>query len=314
MQSWWRIWGTAALALLVAGCASEPSAPPVAPVVQAAPPPPKPYLPPVSIVVSADIPAYTSVAERLQQSLGERATRYGLDAASAHALAQQPGQVVAIGLEAAVMSKPLAQQGRAVVFCQVFNYQDDDLLSPHSKGVAMLPSYRQTFAIWRELAPSVRRVAVFTGPGLESLLAPAVREAARYGITLVPASVHSDKEFIYSYKQAATYYDGLWLLPDNRVLSRNAIAELMSYSLRNGKQVVVFSDRLLPLGGLFSVASEADEIADKVRERLAAARPSGVIDGPDMVALDRAVIRINPVVARRFGLSIPERLQRYASE
>ena len=175
----------------------------------------------------------------------------------------------------------------------------------------MLPSYRELFAVWHGLAPELRRVAVFTGPGLDTMLAPAVKEAGRYGIDLMPITVNSDKEFIYSYKRSGARYDGLWLIPDNRVLSRTAIREVMSFSLRNGKQVAVFNDQLLSLGGLLSVTSKPDEIASKVTQRLAAARPSGQIDGPDIINLRQAVVRINPVVAQRFTLTIPQRLQRY---
>lgn len=310
------LWGSLVLVLLVGGCAEQPVAPPVEKEKQAAPAPPPPYRPPVAILVSADIPAYTDVADRLQERLGQRASRFFVSNTSDALQALSPeisqrGQIAAIGLEAAVAAKPLAQAGRSVVFCQVFNYSQDELLSERSKGVGMLPSYRELFAVWHGLAPELRRVAVFTGPGLDTMLAPAVKEASRYGIDLMPITVNSDKEFIYSYKRSGARYDGLWLIPDNRVLSRTAIREVMSFSLRNGKQVAVFNDQLLSLGGLLSVTSKPDEIASKVTQRLAAARPSGQIDGPDIINLRQAVVRINPVVAQRFTLTIPQRLQRY---
>ena len=36
--------------------------------------------------------------------------------------------------------------------------------------------------------------------------------------------------------------DGLWLLPDNRILSPDVVREMMSYSAKHKKQVVVFGN------------------------------------------------------------------------
>lgn len=321
----WKWWGSAVLLFAAAGCAVQPPSPP-APAPEPAPPPrhqPQPpvstpapvTLPRVAIVVSMDIPAYNDVAERLQKHLGQRATRYLLNAGTRAELERSaPDQIVAIGLEAALLAKPLAQEGRSVVFCQVFNHMEHDLVSRHSHGVALLPSYRETFTVWKKLAPAVRRVVVFTGAGLEDTLQPAIAEAERLGITLVHRSVSSDKEFLYQYKRLGTQVDGLWLLPDNRILSRNAIQDAMSFSLRNGMQVAVFSEQLLRIGGLFSVTSSPDEIAVKVAARLAEADAPGAAGAPGLVFLQEAVVRINPVIAQRFNLPVPESLRINVSE
>jgi hypothetical protein len=325
MMYGWKWWGSFTLLLALAGCAVQPPAPP-APEPEPAPPPrrqpqapvsvPAPVtLPRVAVVVSMDIPAYNDVAERLQQILGPRATRYALGAGTRAELERSaPEQIVAIGLEAALLARPLAGEHRTVVFCQVFNHMEHDLISPRSHGVGLLPSYRETFAVWKGLAPTLHRVAVFTGAGLDDMLRPAIAEAERQGISLEHHSVSSDKEFLYQYKRLGAQVDGLWLLPDNRILSRNAIQDAMSFSLRNGKQVAVFSEQLLSIGGLFSVTSNPDEIAAKVASRLAEATAPGAADAPGLVFLEQAVVRINPVIAQRFHLPVPESLRAHVSE
>lgn len=324
----WKWWGSAVLLFAAVGCAVQPQLPP-APAPEPAPQPSQPRpqpqppvsipapvsLPSVAIVVSMDIPAYNDVAERLHKILGSRAALYPLTAATRAELERStPDQIVAIGLEAALLAKPLAQQGRRVVFCQVFNHMEHDLVSPYSHGVGLLPSYRETFSVWKRLAPALHRVVVFTGAGLEDTLQPAIVEAERLGITLMHRSVSSDKEFLYQYKQLRTQVDGLWLLPDNRILSRNVIQDAMSFSLRNGMQVAVFSEQLLRIGGLFSVSSNPDEIAAKVAARLAEADAPGAADVPGLVFLQEAVVRINPVIAQRFHLPVPESLTAHVSE
>lgn len=311
--------------LLLVGCTSQPVLAPVPapapepPPVEAAPAP-KPVTPavPVAILVSRDIPAYTDIASRLERRLGARATRFLLGAnvpapetLTATLSGPVPGQVVAIGLEAALRARPLQQAGYAVVFCQVFNYQEHDLASGRMKGVSLLPSHQETFAVWKALAPEVRNIGVFTASGMEDMLAPAIREAGHYGITLRHVRVNSDKDFIYNYKRMSVELDGLWLLPDNRILSRAAIQDVMSYSLRNGKQVAVFNDQILKIGGLFSTTSEPDEIAMKVVQRLATARPDGGIEGPALLELQRAEVHINPVVVQRLNLVTPSSLLRH---
>lgn len=324
----WLKWGVGAILGLLAGCSTQPVVvPPPAPAPEPvkieaprtiAAPPKATVAPPVIILISSNIPAYTDIAEQLQRRLGTRAKRILLDehATSSRDLGVQLSgapveQIVAIGLEAALRAKTLQQTGHPVVFCQVFNYLEHDLASERMKGVNFLPSYEETFAAWRALAPATKRVGVFTGPGLEAMLAPAVRTAARHDISLVHITVNSDKDFLYTYKRMASELDGLWLLPDNRILSRTAIQDVMSYSVRNSRQVAVFTEQLLKLGGLFSVASEAEDIAMKVLQRLAAAQSDGVMEGPAVLELQRTELHINPVIAQRFNLTIPPHLRRH---
>lgn len=304
---------------LVAGCAVQPTPEPQPepePVVTPAPavvPPPAPtpiVLPRVAILVSMDTPSFNDIAARLERALHGRVTRHLLGSTTKAKLAQSaPDQIVAIGLEAALLAKQVQQAGRPVVFCQVFNHVEHDLLAPHMHGVSLFPSFRTTFATWRALSPSLREVAVFTGPAFEEVVAPAVAAAAAQGIKLTHRSVNSDKDFLYQYKRLSQQVDGLWLLPDNRVLSRSVIQDVMSYSLRNGKQVAVFNEQLLRIGGLFSVTSNPDEVAAKVLQRLTQAAIPGAPASSGLTFLDEAVVRINPVIAQRLQLTIPESLR-----
>lgn len=326
MHAWLR-WGIGTMLGLLAACSSQPVVAPLpeskpapleVPATTVVSPPKVAVSAPVLILVSSNIPAYTDIATRLQSHLGARAKTIQLNGRTAEAQTLNttlagpvPGQIVAIGLEAALSARPLQQAGHPVVFCQVFNYLEHDLASARMKGVSLLPSHAETFTAWKALAPALERVGVFTGPGLEEMLIPAVREAARHGITLVHNTVNSDKDFLYSYKRMANELDGLWLLPDNRILSRSAIQDVMSYSVRNSKQVAVFNEQLLKIGGLFSVTSQVDDIAMRVLQRLATTSSDGMVDGPVLLELQQVDLHINPVIAQRLNLTIPPKLQRH---
>lgn len=272
----------------------------------------------VVILVSEDIPAYSEVASALGKRLGPRGSvRYlnGTQVENIKLLAEYKNderkQFVSIGLNASVAAKSLTS--RQVVFCQVFNYQDYELVSARHKGVSMMPSMSKTFSIWRALAPNTTDIGVISGPGQEDMIQTAKAAAKSHGFTLHHESVNSDKEYQYAYKQMADKVQGYWLLPDNRVLSGNMLRDVMTFSVRNSKQVAVFSEELLNLGGLFSTISDNQDIGQHVLERLEQAQSKEAIPGLDVVYSDKLDLRINSVMAQRFDLEIPEQYRKYAN-
>jgi ABC-type uncharacterized transport system substrate-binding protein len=271
----------------------------------------------VVILVSENIPAYSDVANALANKLGRRGTIRYLNADPIENIKMlapykndEGKQFVSVGLNASLAAKTLAN--RQVIFCQVFNYQGYELLTPLHKGVSPMPSMHKTFSTWRALAPGTTDIGVISGPGFEDLIQTAKAIAKRFDITLHHETVNSDMEYQYAFKQMAPKVQGYWLLPDNRVLSSNTLRDVMSFSMRNGKQVAVFSEELLDLGGLFSTASDHQAIAQEVLHRLEQAQNPGEMPGSDIVYLDQAVLRINTVMAQRLNLQIPAQYKKYA--
>ncbi len=319
----YRRLGIFAAALLLQSCAllkpeeAPPPAPPPAP--PAAKAEPKRELMEVVILVSEDTPAYSKVAKALARQLGPRGSIRYLNGTQLENIKMldtykndERKQFVSIGLSASVAAKSLVN--RQVIFCQVFNYQESGLLTAKHKGVSMIPSMPKTFAAWRALAPDTTDVGLIIGPGFENLIQVATAAAKSRGIILHVEIVNSDKEYQYAYKQMAEKVQGYWLLPDNRVLSENVLRDVMTFSVRNSKQVVVFNDELLNLGGLFSVTSDYRNIVQQVLDRLDKAQNKEDVPGPDIVYLDRAILNINPVMAQRLNLEIPEHYKKYAKE
>lgn len=262
---------------------------------------------PVAIVSSGKAASFKQVADRLKVKLGDRAKVYTLQANSE--LDQQllrrlnesdQKQIVTIGLRASRWSKQLV--GKQVIFCQVFNYRQYGLVAPNRKGVSAVPPSDQLFRKWKSLSPKLGSVLVITGPLHRAALREAQYDARRHGIQLRHMVVRSDKEFVYVYKQNADKYHGLWLLPDNRVLSRKAMHDVMSYSVKHGKQVMVFSPQLLQIGGLLSAVAIADDVAEQVYRRLEDGAGEPNIPGPAVTRLTRADFKINRVVAKQLGL------------
>ena len=316
----WRLTIFIAAILLLLSCAQQ--TPKEQPVVRAAPP--KPVAAPVKaknvvILISDDIPAYSSVAKSLAEKLGVRASLRYLNASQAENLKliseyqnDDHYQIVAIGLRAAVAAKSLSK--RQVIFCQVFNYHDYALLTPRHKGVSMVPSPSHIFTIWHALAPHITDVGLISGPGLEDLIQIAKTAAEHNGITLHTEIVHSDIEYQYAYKKMAASVQGYLLMPDNRVLSGNTLRNVMTFSIRNSKQVEVFSEELLKLGGLFSADSDYKEIAHQVFDRLKVAQAKDTVPGADIDYVTKLKLRINAVMAKRLNLYVPKAYRNYLYE
>lgn len=264
------------------------------------------------VLLSDGSPAFAGVQRELRKKYPLPMETYTLGSETGYSAAQKKIQsapepvVVAIGLPAARVARGLTD--KKVIFCQVFNYEDEDLVTPWMKGVAATPPVREQFRVWKTLYPKLSRVGVITGKNLHGLMKEAQAAAAEYRIRLEHVEARSDKETIYAYKQLAPKIDGLWLAPDNRVLSRDAIRDILAYSIKEGKQVTVFGRDLLGLGGLISAETGYADIADQVLARVRQAQRASGVPGDPVVPLTRAVISINTVMAKRLGIAIPRGL------
>jgi len=289
------------LMLAVAGCVTSRPVPAPAPV----------PVPGIAILMSDRSPAFTGVQREIEKRYSQRIENHylgkneGADSTVQKRIqSSNITQVVAIGLPAARVARGLA--GKRVVFCQVFNYEDTDMVTPWMKGVAATPPANEQFRAWKLLSPRLKKVGVITGRNLRGLMDDARQAARENGLELVHVEVRSDKETLYAYKQLAPKIQGLWLVPDNRVLSSEVIRDVMAHGMKEGKQVAVFSHQLLSLGGLLSAESSYADIAEQVLERIG--RPRRDTDTP-VTPLTRATIRINSVMAKRLNLWIPKTLR-----
>lgn len=262
----------------------------------------------VAIISSSKAKIFSDVVTSLKTKVGKRTRVYYLTGNTAkdqsvirRVNASDRNQVVTIGLRASRLGKQLVD--KQIVFCQVFNYRQFGLVAPFRKGVSAVPPPDQLFRRWKRLAPGLKSVLVITGPTHRQFIKDAQLVARRHGVRLKHFVVRSDKEFVYTFKQNAMKYQGLWLLPDNRVLSRKAIHSVLSFSVKNGKQVLVFVPQLLQIGGLISAVASADDVANQVIRRLQDGAGQQELPGPAVTHLTRVDFKINYVLARQFGLT-----------
>ena len=269
---------------------------------------PRAVNPRTAVIVSVDIPDHTEISAELLRRSPDNVTVYTLtgspgDAAGLAAeLADfDPDRIVAIGLTAAIAARAVA--ATPTVFCQVYNYQDHDLVSANSKGVSMLPPVDLQLREWTRLTPGLRRIAVITGPGHDALIGEMEQAAERFGVTLSVRLANSDREALFAFREVAPEVDGLWLLPDNRILSPEVIGEIFAYSAEHGKQIATFGRSLLATGALLSSSGDPSDVVDRVLDRFASMDDHGSLQGPDMLRLTAVRTEINGPVATRLGLA-----------
>jgi len=306
-----------AAGLFVSGCATQPAEPeaevaePVVeatiPIVKPVPEPrpdpqPEPSIPPpeplsVAVVLSNRNAAYEEVAIALGEFF-DNLSIYDLSdksqpPESAFRLINDSGAdaVVAIGLKAATASVVLA--AAPVVFSQVFNIQDFELLKPSSRGVASVAPLDAQLKAWKEVQPTLSNVGFVIGPGHDDLLEDAELAADRHGVELDTYVASSDQEALFYFKRMVRDIDGFWLLPDNRVLSGRVLREMLAQANRRGVSVLVPSSSMLSMGATLSVSTVAADIAGRIHDVVVRIDSGQLAAVPPITPLTEIVVETN---------------------
>jgi len=219
-------------------------------------------------------------------------------------LRTRPGLfVAAIGLPAARIARD--QLTAPVIFAQVFNYEELLVNGRAIRGVTAMPPLDLQVQDWKKIDPKLQRVGLIVSPAHTDLIPQAERAAKAAAVTMKHGISNSDRETLYVFKRLAPQIDGLWLVPDDKILSPTVLRELLSYAVSHGVRVCVFSDALLPLGALMSARPTPEDIARTLRHVLDGMMADGTNALPALTPPSEFVVRINAQVAGRLGLSSP---------
>ena len=288
--------------------APEPE-PVVEPQPEPEPEPPANIEPLVAVVLSDRTQAYVDVADAMSQYLNRYDT-YDLSDRSqlprdAFASIADSGAaaVVAIGLPAARAARRFATV--PVVIGQVFNVNDGELLGDDVKAVSVLPPMARHIEAWHDIDSSIRNVGAVLGPGHDALIEETDLALKARGVKFHYAVAESDRETLYLFNRLIRDIDGFILFPDNRILSRSVLTEMMNYASRHRVQVAVFNEPLLEHGAVFSASAVEEDIAENIVKALNQALSGNFADVPAITGLAEIEIRENPEVLDRLGLGYP---------
>lgn len=281
--------------------------PPPAPPAETAPVPAPPEPDRVLVLLPAQADAFASVLPELEAQLSAKslaASRTTLEALAADPAVLgelPPSLVIAVG-SAATRAALDALDG-PVVFCQVPDLEFE--ATPNAFGVASLPPLDLQLKAWRRLDPTLRTIGLVLGRD-EALLAARVRRAAEsQGLALELRLASSDREAVYYFKRMAADVDGLWLLPDNTVLSPRAIREMLDHAGARGVQTLVFTPSLLEWGALLSVTATDLDLAHRLADVVEVLIDGRADELARMTPLSELEARVNVAAAARLGLDPP---------
>ncbi len=259
-----------------------------------------PPSPAVAIVLTSGQSAYADVARELTHHF-ENYEVYDLSDTARPPVTvlrvindSDSGITVAIGLRAAISS--VAMSKKPVVFSQVFNFQDHQILTENSRGVAAVAPIDAQIKAWKEVDPTISRIGIIVGEGHEELLRKARHAAERHGVELRVHVTHSDQETLYFFKRMIRDIDGFWLLPDNRVLSSRALQQIMSDAKRQRVPVLVPSESMLQLGASISISSVASDIAATIAKVIRQIQAGNLDQVPPISPLSAIRVRTNDAI------------------
>ena len=269
------------------------------------------------LLLSDDRPSITGVAQAIQAIYPEKLEIHNMGgnpnrAAEIAAAIQDSDkqQVIAVGLSAAQLARRRLS-GKQVVFCQVLNYEEFDLVTPWMKGVSATPSISKQFRAWKLLDPDLHRIGVIASKNMKGALAEAQAAARANNLELIHVEVAVDREVPLALEQLAGRIQGLWLAPDSSILSAGVIRETMSFSAKRGIQMLVFSPSLLKEGALLAGAADFNEIARVVLLRLKQANGVSGVPGEPVMALPSANVSVNMKAAEKLGLLLSEKFREF---
>jgi len=270
----------------------------------------------IILLLSDDRAPVMGVAKAIGVAYGEKIDTYNLGGNRSREneivqaiLGSTRRQVVAVGLLASQVARERLTS-KHVVFCQVLNFEEFDLVTPWMKGVSGIPSLPRQFAAWKQLDPNLRRIGVITGKQTRYMVEEAETAARRHGIEIIHVESPSDRAVLFAAQDLVDKkVQGLWLAPDSSILSQRAILDLMAFSVKNNLQVLAFSPALLKEGALLGATPDFGEIAALVLDRLKKTSDASGVGGEAITPLTSARIVISSSAATRFGLAIPARLR-----
>jgi ABC-type uncharacterized transport system substrate-binding protein len=253
----------------------------------------------VAILLARMTPDYQIIVDTIEERFAGKAQVYILndstdspDVIVSSIQSSSHRYVAAIGEFAT--KQALKLEGKHIAFAEVFTF-DNTMLEKGMVGVSMLPNPDKLFLAWKTINPELESVAILTGPDCEDQIKLIRESAKRYKIQLVHREVNNDKEMLYQGEKLIASVQGYWMLPDHRVLSRRAMKDFMSLSLKKSKQVVVFNRQLLDYGGLIYIEATPEDIGTKLAEQL-----NNSEEG--LVFTSQVNMLVNPVIAEKLSL------------
>lgn len=198
--------------------------------------------------------------------------------------------------------------GRSSIFTIVFDAENQKLLDKGFAGISPYPPPARTLAVLQQIAPDSHIITIPHSPASARFAQEVTLTAEKKGMQTNTQFITTDKELSFLARELSAKESTFWMLPDNSILSRQAIFDTMSANLKKSRRTIVFDPALFKLGGLISSRYSDKGVADATISLI-----DRINRGEDVTGLylqpENGDIQINAKQAQTLGLTIPEALQ-----
>ncbi len=262
--------------------------------------PKPPQLPPVAIVLTSGQAAYADVATELAHHFDDFVV-YDLSdksrpPVSAFRSINDSESVVVLAIGSRAAQSSVAMSDVPVVFSQVFNYQDYDLVNDQSRGVAAIAPLAAQLKVWKKIDPTLTRIGLIIGEGHDDLIAEAEVAAAELDLELLVRISHSDQETLFFFRRMVRDIEGFWLFPDNRILSARVLKPMLDEANQQHVPVTVPNEVMLEMGAAISISTVASDIAETIVSIVRRIQAGEIDEVPPITRLSEIRIKTNDKV------------------
>ncbi len=269
----------------------------------------------IAVVQSQDLLPYREALEGIRDTIGGDLAVFDLKAdpeAEEGVLrrlkAADPDLVIAIGARAAHVVRGKLH-GVPTLFCMVLGSDLSGLAGPFVTGVALEVPVDRQIAGFRRVFPSLSRLGLLYDPEKSGALVRRARQAAETaGITLIAESVAQPSQVPAAFRRVATRADGIWIIPDSTVVSRESVDFILRQSVEHRIPVMVFSEPMVRAGGLVCFAAENREIGRQTGELALRVLRSGQGPLPPVEPPRGPRLVVNLKAAQAMGIEIPREI------
>ena len=123
--------------------------------------------------------------------------------------------------------------------------------------------------------------------------------ADRNGVELQIVRTASDQETLYHFKRMIREIDGFWLFPDDRILSKRVLRDMLEQANRRHVPVAVSQEAMLPMGAAISISTVASDIAATIIQILHKINAGKIDEVPTLSSLSEVRVVTNDVLLKR---------------
>jgi putative ABC transport system substrate-binding protein len=215
----------------------------------------------VLIVKSKDMPLYDQAVEGFKEAFKGSIEAATLDSnenvseIAAAVRAKTPRVILAVGSGAAFALKGEFSDV-PIVYCMVMSSQQAKLKASNVVGVDMETPVDKQLQAFKEAIPNVKTLGVIYDPKQSSRFIESIRSAASgVGIKIEEYAIEERSQVLESLKNISTRCDGLWLIRDATVVTREFFEQALLLQAKKKLPVAAFSDEFVRKGAYCSFSA-----------------------------------------------------------